>query len=74
MKTIMQDKDTEENIIYLIRTALGNNNTYDLPKRTDWERILLLSQKQGVRGLVYEALETIKKKILMSRRFPRGCK
>lgn len=44
MKTIMRDKDTEENIIYLIRTALGNNNTYDLPKRTDWERILLLSQ------------------------------
>lgn len=62
MKAIMRDKDTEENIIYLIRIALGNNNTYDLPKRTDWERILLLSQKQGVRGLVYEALETIKQK------------
>ena len=70
MKTIMRDKDTEENIIYLIRIALGNNNTYDLPKRTDWERILLLSQKQGVRGLVYEALETIKQKNIDVKAFP----
>ena len=66
----MRDKDTKENIIYLIRTALGNNNTYDLPKRTDWERILLLSQKQGVRGLVYEALETIKQKNTDVKAFP----
>ena len=70
MISIMRDKDTEENIIYLIRTALGNNNTYDLPKRTDWERILLLSQKQGVRGLVYEALETIKQKNIDVKAFP----
>lgn len=70
MKTTKRDKDSEENIISLIRIALGNNNTYDLPKRTDWERILLLSQKQGVRGLIYEALETIKHKKAEVKAFP----
>lgn len=56
----MQDKGIEKNIISLISIALGSRKAYDFSEYTDWEKILSLSQKQGVRGLVYEALETIK--------------
>lgn len=56
----MQDKGIEKNIISLIGIALGSRKAYDFSEYTDWEKILSLSQKQGVRGLVYEALETIK--------------
>ena len=57
----MQDKITEKNIISLIRIALGNSNANDFLEHTDWGKILLMSQKQGVRCLVYEALETLKR-------------
>ena len=70
MKLIMQNKDAEKGIISLIRIALGNSNAYDFPKYTDWEKIMLMSQKQGVRGLVYEALETIKQKNIDVKAFP----
>lgn len=70
MKAIMQDKDAEKNIISLIRIALGNSKTYDFSEYTDWEKIMLMSQKQGVRGLVYKALETIKQNAIDCKVFP----
>lgn len=70
MKAIMQDKDAEKNIISLIRIALGNSKTYNFSEYTDWEKIMLMSQKQGIRGLVYEALETIKQNAIDCKVFP----
>lgn len=66
----MQDKVTEKNIISLIRIALGNSNANDFSEYTDWEKILLMSQRQGVRCLIYEALETLKRNNVDIKIFP----
>lgn len=66
----MQDKVTEKNIISLIRIALGNGNANDFSEYTDWEKILLMSQKQGVRCLIFEAFETLKRNKVDIKIFP----
>lgn len=65
----MRNKNSEI-LTSLISIALDKGNVHDLPENTDWDEILLNSQKQGVRGLVYEALETVKQKNIDVKAFP----
>lgn len=52
-------KDNSSILLKLICIALnGRNNS---SSNLNWKVVLQISQKQGVRGLAYEALELLKK-------------
>lgn len=49
-----------ETLLHLLTIAI-NGRPQKLALDSDWERVLQLAQKQGVRGLAYEALEILKR-------------
>lgn len=57
-------KDSANILLWLVRVALNGKVVDDsLPSNVNWLDVMRLSQTQGIRGLVYEALETIKKEV-----------
>ena len=54
-------KDNSSILLRLICIALNGRNNHISSSNLNWNVVLQLSQKQGVRGLVYEALELLKK-------------
>lgn len=54
-------KDNSSILLKLICIALNCRNNHISSSNLNWKVVLQLSQKQGVRGLAYEALELLKK-------------
>ena len=54
-------KDNSSILLKLICIALNGINNHISSSNLNWKVVLQLSQKQGVRGLAYEALELLKK-------------
>lgn len=54
-------KDNSSILLKLISIALNGRNNHISSSNLNWKVVLQLSQKQGVRGLAYEALELLKK-------------
>ena len=54
-------KDNSSILLKLICIALNGRNNHISSSNLNWKVVLQLSQKQGVRGLAYEALELLKK-------------
>lgn len=66
----MQDRKNEKIILSLIRLALGPRNVLAFPDYADWDKVMSLMQKQGVRALLNEALEAIKQSNIDIKTFP----
>ena len=59
MRENTMDKSSKT-LLQLLDIAI-NGNVKEIDDNVDWRNVLLLAQKQGVRGLAYEALELLKK-------------
>lgn len=66
----MQDRKNEKIILSLIRLALGQKNVHTFPDYADWDKVMSLMQNQGVRALLNEALEAIKRNNIDIKTFP----
>ena len=53
-------KDNAATILLQLLSIAINRKCFILDDNVDWRNVLLLAQKQGVRGLAYEALELLK--------------
>lgn len=60
MRENTMDKSSKT-LLRLLDIAI-NGNVKEIDDNVDWRNVLLLAQKQGVRGLAYEALELLKQK------------
>ena len=58
MKHLKND-DAALALLPLMQISL-NRRPLQLPEKVDWPQVMKLAQRQGVRGLVYEALERLK--------------
>lgn len=58
MRENTMDKSSKT-LLRLLDIAI-NGNVKEIDDNVDWRNVLLLAQKQGVRGLAYEALELLK--------------
>lgn len=58
MSRTTMDKSAKT-LLRLLDIAI-NGNVKEIDDNVDWRNVLLLAQKQGVRGLAYEALELLK--------------
>ena len=58
MRENTMDKSAKT-LLRLLDIAI-NGNVKEIDDNVDWRNVLLLAQKQGVRGLAYEALELLK--------------
>lgn len=56
-------------LLQLLKIAIGGQSM-TIPANVNWQIVLKLAQQQGVRGLVYEALELIKKETPDTKNFP----
>lgn len=53
-------KDNAATILLQLLSIAINRKCFILDDNVDWRNVLILAQKQGVRGLAYEALELLK--------------
>lgn len=58
MRENTMDKSSKT-LLQLLDIAI-NGNVKEIDDNVDWRNVLILAQKQGVRGLAYEALELLK--------------
>lgn len=58
-----------KNILLLLNIAI-NKHVQVFVNEVDWEQILKTAQKQGVRGLAFEALEVLKQNNSQCSSFP----